>query len=252
MTASGDAAEQVVRLSLEGVEVAAKITGNGAKNIALLLAAVLKEEQKTRGKARLSSMLKSGKELKVFSVRQQDLKKFSQEAIRYGVLYCVLKDRNNHDGNAMVDVIARAEDASKIQRITERFKLATIDTASVMGSVTKERTEPVKSQPEKDAAEREKGSRIMKPVRKEENALNPTQARTGKEPLSGQSSKQGNRSDGQVPVSSKLSVREKLEGYRREAERVRSQRSKEKVRNAATQPLQESAAALKKMKPKER
>ena len=50
MTASGDAAEQVVRMSLEGVEVAAKITGNGAKNIALLLAAVLKEEQKTKAR----------------------------------------------------------------------------------------------------------------------------------------------------------------------------------------------------------
>ena len=37
MNPGGDAAEQVVRLSLEGVEVAAKISGNGAKNIALLL-----------------------------------------------------------------------------------------------------------------------------------------------------------------------------------------------------------------------
>ncbi len=219
MNASGDAAEQVVRMSLEGVEVAARISGNGAKNIALLLAAVLKEEQKTKGKARLSSMLKSGKELKVFSVRQQDLKKFSQEAKRYGVLYCVLKDRNNHDANAMVDVIARAEDASKIQRITERFKLATIDTATVMGSVTKEKTAPEKAQPEKDPQAREQDRRIMKPVKKEENEINPTQAWTGKEPLSGQSSKQESRSSGQVPASSKPSVRRKLEGYRRETER---------------------------------
>ena len=33
MYAGGDAAEQIVRISLEGVEVAAKITGEGAKNI---------------------------------------------------------------------------------------------------------------------------------------------------------------------------------------------------------------------------
>ena len=50
MNPGGDAAEQVVRLSLEGVEVAARISGNGAKNIALLLYAALKEEQKTKGK----------------------------------------------------------------------------------------------------------------------------------------------------------------------------------------------------------
>ncbi len=44
MTNSGDAAEQVVRLSLEGFEVAARLTGSAAKNIALLLASVLKQE----------------------------------------------------------------------------------------------------------------------------------------------------------------------------------------------------------------
>ena len=48
---SGEAAEQVVRMSLEGVEVAAKISGEGAKDLALILAAVLKEEHKTKGKA---------------------------------------------------------------------------------------------------------------------------------------------------------------------------------------------------------
>ena len=139
MNPGGDAAEQVVRLSLEGVEVAAKISGNGAKNIALLLYATLKQEQKTKGKARLTSMLKSGKELKVYTITQKDLPKFSQEAKRYGVLYCVLKDRKNKDQNAAVDVIARAEDASKIQRITERFKLATVDRADVSLNILKDK-----------------------------------------------------------------------------------------------------------------
>lgn len=61
MNTGGDAAEQIVRMSLEGVEVAAKITGAGSKNIAVLLYFILKEERKTMGKARLSSMLRSGK-----------------------------------------------------------------------------------------------------------------------------------------------------------------------------------------------
>ena len=37
MNTGGEAAEQIVRMSLEGFEVAAKITGAGAKNIAILL-----------------------------------------------------------------------------------------------------------------------------------------------------------------------------------------------------------------------
>ena len=103
MNTGGEAAEQIVRMSLEGFEVAAKITGAGAKNIAILLYSILKEEKKTKGKARLTSMLRSGKELKVFTVKSDDLKKFTQEAKKYGVLYCVLTDRKNKDHNAEVD-----------------------------------------------------------------------------------------------------------------------------------------------------
>ena len=62
MNTGGEAAEQIVRMSLEGFEVAAKITGAGAKNIAILLYTILKEEKKTKGKSRLTNMLRSGKE----------------------------------------------------------------------------------------------------------------------------------------------------------------------------------------------
>ena len=73
---SGDAAEQVVRISLEGTEVALKLTGSAAKNIAAMLYAVWKnrDKNKTKGHQRLSAMLKSGKELKVFTVSEEHLK----------------------------------------------------------------------------------------------------------------------------------------------------------------------------------
>jgi hypothetical protein len=132
---------------LEGVEVAARITGEGAKNIVVLLYSILKEEKKTKGKARLTSMLRSGRELKVFTVRQKDLAKFTQEAKKYGVLYCVLTDRQNKDPNAEVDVIARAEDASKISRIVERFHLASVDTASIVAEAEASRDVPAAPEP---------------------------------------------------------------------------------------------------------
>ena len=171
MNPGGDAAEQVVRLSLEGVEVAAKISGNGAKNIALLLYATLKQEQKTKGKARLTSMLKSGKELKVYTITQKDLAKFSQEAKRYGVLYCVLKDKSNKDPTAAVDVIARAEDASKIQRITERFRLATVNRADVSLDVQRDRDALFpKEESVKDALRGGKADEERTPAAGERNA----------------------------------------------------------------------------------
>ena len=138
MTNSGDAAEQVVRMYLEGIEVVAKLTGSGAKNVGALLMAVLKQEHKTKGKARLTSMLKSGKPLKVFSIPQKDLKTFMEQAKRYGVLYNVLRDRTNSSPNADVDIIVRAEDGSKIQRIVDRFSLGKVDKASVVQTVSKD------------------------------------------------------------------------------------------------------------------
>ena len=142
-------AEQIVRMSLEGVEVAARISGEGAKQLAVLIAAVLREEQKTHGKARLSNMIKSGHELKVFTVQQKDLKTFAKEAKRYGVLYSILREKGNDDPNAAIDIIARANDAPKITRIVERFNLSKVDKASVVRDMESERN-PISAKAEKE------------------------------------------------------------------------------------------------------
>ena len=123
MNTGGEAAEQIVRMSLEGFEVAAKITGAGAKNIAILLYSILKEEKKTKGKARLTSMLRSGKELKVFTVKSDDLKKFTQEAKKYGVLYCVLTDRKNKDHKHDVICISYAWNTSFQEFLVELIEV---------------------------------------------------------------------------------------------------------------------------------
>ena len=221
MNTGGEAAEQIVRMSLEGFEVAAKITGAGAKNIAILLYSILKEEKKTKGKARLTSMLRSGKELKVFTVKNADLRKFTQEAKKYGVLYCVLADRKNKDPNAEVDVIARAEDASKISRIVERFDLASVDTASIVTEAEKSRDAKgtKDGQPEPDIGVEEKAEKdklldalMGKPMQKEENAPNPSVAKTEKSPLSEPTSEQQRKSaeGATMTKAEKPSVREEL------------------------------------------
>lgn len=136
MSYSGEAADQVVRLSLNGVEVAAKLSGSAAKQLAIMLYAILKDQKKTKGKIRLTNMLRSGKELKVFAVKDGDLQKFCEEAKKYGVLYCVLKDKNATDG--ITDIMVRAEDAAKVNRIFTRFGLATVDLAAVKTEIVKE------------------------------------------------------------------------------------------------------------------
>ena len=254
MNTGGEAAEQIVRMSLEGFEVAARITGAGAKNIAILLYSILKEEKKTKGKARLSSMLRSGKELKVFTVKNGDLNKFTQEAKKYGVLYCVLADRKNKDPNAEVDVIARAEDASKISRIVERFNLASVDTASIVTEVEKSRDakaadgkEVTDGQPEPDIGVQEKAEKdklldalMGKPIQTEENAPNPAVAKTEKSPLSEPTSEQPKKSaeGATMTKDEKPSVKEEL----------RKIKESRKEQEAAASPALDKNAASDKAK----
>ena len=259
MNTGGEAAEQIVRMSLEGFEVAARITGAGAKNIAILLYSILKEEQKTKGKARLTNMLRSGKELKVFTVKNGDLKKFTQEAKKYGVLYCVLADRGNKDPNAEVDVIARAEDASKISRIVERFSLASVDTASIVTEAEKSKGAKAKSKDTKTAESKEDGQpepdigvqdkaekdRLMdalmgKAVQKEENAPNPSLAKTEKSPLSEPTSEQQRKSaeGATMTKAQKPSVREELRKIKesRKGQETDVSPAKEKSSDRAKKP----------------
>lgn len=240
----GDAAEQIVRLSLEGFQVAAKITGEAAKNIALLLISVLKQEKKTKGKARLTNMIKSGKELKVFSVERKDLSKFLSQAKKYGVLYTVLREKGNKDEHAVVDIIARAEDASKIQRIMDRFELACVDRASIVTQAEKDIAERKQKSKSKDNADTEKADDSFsyefpdddtpeknipaKDIQADkEDAENPFSERT-ESPLSEKSSTDTPQlSDkGTVDKDKKPSVKEKLNELKKEISKQKSDKSK--------------------------
>lgn len=184
MNTSGEAADQVVRMSLEAGEAALKISGTGAKQLAVILYAILKEQKKTKGRARLETLVRSGKPLTVFSVRESDLKKFVQEAKRYGILYCAVRDpKGSRDG--MVDIMVKEEDAPRINRIVERFKFASVtEAAQIKTEIQKSREEKGKLAPQEKSPE-EKSS-AEKPKSKPQTEKEPA----GKSPAgqkSGQS-----------------------------------------------------------------
>ena len=245
MNTSGDAAEQIVRLSLEGTEVALKLTGSAAKNIAAMIYAVLKnrDKNKTKGRQRLTAMLKSGKELKVFTVSEEHLKQFATEAKRYGDVYCALRGKGE-SADGMVDVMVRAEDASKINRIVERFKLATVDTVSINSvkrdieqtksekAKTTAPSAPEQAQPDKAEDDRLLDDLMGAPVRKEENAPpNPEAAKTEKSrPSEPTSKKQSRTAEGTAKSpEERPSVREELR-------EIRENRQKEADSPAAPEP----------------
>ena len=87
---TGETSDQIVRMTLQGIEVAANVAlkagGEMTRSLAATLYAILTDKKKVKGKARLDSLLKSGKELKVFAIRHEDLKKFCEEAKKFNIL----------------------------------------------------------------------------------------------------------------------------------------------------------------------
>ena len=234
MNTSGDAAESIVRMSLQGLEVAVKLSGSGAKNIAAIMIAMLKDQKQTKGKTRLTSMLKSGKELKVFTVNEEDLRKFTEEAKRYGVLFCALKGKGKSlDG--MVDIMVRAEDASKINRIVDRFNLATVDTASIKSEIQKSKDSKDKGVVIKSVEERIVDDILSKPISREENDMsNPQVAKTEKNPPSEPILNNKNKSD-KGTKSEKPSVREEIKSIKEE-QKKELDLDKSELKSEKTQP----------------
>ena len=170
---SADTADQMMKMTLEGIQVAAEIGlkagGTAAKSLAVTLYAIISDNKKIKGKTNLDNLLKSNKELKVFAIHHSDLKKFCEEAKHYGVLYSVLKEKNNTDG--IVDIMVKAEDASKISRMVDKFDLATIDTKAIRESVLSQKDIKPMSDEEHDSLL----SKLM------DEKTNPDKARTSKD-----------------------------------------------------------------------
>ncbi len=175
MDTSGQAAEQIVRYSMEGMEYTLRVAGKGTKRLAAILLALSQSQKKIKGKTTLRALLKSQKELKVFTVPEASLRAFAKEAKRYGVLYCVLKEKHPGQG-ALCDVLVRAEDAAKINRIIERMGLAQV--AQTDQPVTEPDQEVQETQLAADLLDE-----ILTPI--ETAPENPTTAQTEVSSLSG-------------------------------------------------------------------
>ncbi|MBQ7347679.1 MAG: DUF3801 domain-containing protein [Clostridia bacterium] len=153
MNTGGESAELLMKMMLNGSEVLIRLTGSGAKNVAVLLYSVLREQNKTKGSERLSNMLRSGKKLRVYTFQEKDLPKFKEVAKQYGILYTVLKEKDHTGG--VFDVLVRAEDEHKLARVIERFEFSHVDTASLRAEIIREKEERAAAQKKESAETKE-------------------------------------------------------------------------------------------------
>ena len=127
MGAESQEAEFVVRLALQGMNYIMQISGQGAAHIAAMIQAIKNQPDTSPGAKRLATMLKSGESLRVFTITENNLQEFAQEAKRYGCQYCIAERSGENVAEGTYDLLVKDTDAVRINHIIEKLKLATVD-----------------------------------------------------------------------------------------------------------------------------
>ena len=237
--------------------MALKLSGLAAKNFALFVYAVLKDQKKTRGKTRLVRMLKEQRPFKFFKVPVSYMKEFAREAKEHGLLYVPIRNRQKSE---RIEVVVFADDASKIQRIYDNLGLdyvaaqagdATVEKAPMQekkspAAAAPSRTETV--QTEHGAVEfevggfedeielssvpdREEGANFT-PGREKDSAKPETARNPSENSLPGRNSSPGPSGSKAVPEQ-KPSVKKQLQEIRQEQVQKKEDRAKQPQREHA-------------------
>ena len=269
MNYGGDAADQIVRYSLDGVDHGLRLSGTLAKHLAVFVAAVLKDQKKTRGRTRMVRMLKENKPLKFFTVPSDRLREFCSEGRKRGLLYVIIRDKKKPE---MSEVMVFADDAAKVNRVMDKMNLDFV--RSEVGEAVHEVTAGMEA-PETEAVQEtvqmpegevqfeisdldfSEGEKNQNHPEKEFSELEnfiPVQEE-GEENLSGSSLHSRNISTGQEKGTDagqreqeRPSVRRELENIKREKAEESQKRSREKNRG----PRKTQKKARKKRKVKAR
>ena len=152
MDVSGEVADLMVKESIQITEESVKLMAAGAKNLAAFLLALTQDNKKLSGKTNMARLLRDGKELKVFSIRESDLEDFKSFA-KKNVLYSVVKDKKA--GNGIVNLITNVDYVSQVNHFMESRGYAA--PAKAQGNDTPKKDAP-RAQPGNSSPQRGNGS----------------------------------------------------------------------------------------------
>lgn len=117
MDVSGDVADLMVKEGIQLTEESIKLLAAGSKNLAALLWALVKDEKKLVGKTGMARLIREGKELKVFRLKESDMEEFKKFA-KKNVLFSVVKDAKATDG--VVDLVTNVDFVAQVNLFMER------------------------------------------------------------------------------------------------------------------------------------
>ena len=123
MDTSGEVADLFVREGIQLTEESIKLLAAGSKNLAALLWALVRDEKKLAGMTGMTRLIREGKELKVFRLKESDFEDFKAYA-KKNVLFAAIKDSRAEDG--MVDLVTNVDFVAQVNLFMERRGYGTI------------------------------------------------------------------------------------------------------------------------------
>ena len=215
MNTSGEVADLMVKEGLMITEEVVKLTGLGAKNLAAIVIALLKEDNKLQGKTNLKKLLKSDKPLCILQIKESDIGKFNTEAKKYGVLFTAVNDKSNDTG--LCDIIAKQDDVTKLNYIMEKLGYAATE------QDIEPDPEPEKAEPEadlnKDPLDKAKEDRLKNPL-----------PRATENQQENESMKHGALEKTDNTLNGKSSIKKKVEDIKAEQNKNKAEKAPEKAK----------------------
>lgn len=119
MDVSAEAADLVVKEGIQATESAVKLAGSALKNVAALLLALKRQDNKVVGKTNAKRLARDPAPAVVIPIKAEDKAKFQKLAKEFGVLYFFAQKKGNDNG--MLNVVSNENYAALLNAIMQQL-----------------------------------------------------------------------------------------------------------------------------------
>lgn len=122
MEVSGEVADLLVKEGLEAAKIATELSAKGLVNVAVLLAAMVKQNYKVVGKVGIERLMKENAESVIIPIKAVDFEKFQKIAKQFGVLYAAVKSEVKENG--VLHIISNVNYSAQLNAVMEAMDYA--------------------------------------------------------------------------------------------------------------------------------
>ena len=115
MDVSAEAADLVVKEGIQATESAVKLAGAGLKNVAALLLALQRQDNKVIGKTTAKRLARDPAPAEVIPLKKEDMRQFKKLAKEYGILYFFAQKKGSESG--YINVVSNQNYAAQLNAV---------------------------------------------------------------------------------------------------------------------------------------